>query len=258
MIEGWSDAAIIEEVLCAPTRFGAGLPDTEVIVRPGWHPAITPSLKTGGFNDVSLAVLAPEEVEATIDRVLASYRSHGAVLRWFVGPDSRPADLGERLAARGLERSEVLAMARAIAPTPDEVDADVEEIGLEGPGLADFTDVMAQGWGGDREVLLALHRALLEHPEGRHRLFLTRVDGVPAGAAGYIRATERTAYLVGAVVLTPFRARGLYRALVAARVNDARARGLALAVSHAGAATSAPILARQGFVTVARIACYRT
>lgn len=258
MIPGWDEGELVEEVLRAPRRFIVGLPDTEVIDRPGWHQVITPSITMGALNDVSLAVLPPDEVEPAIDRVLADYRARGAVVRWFVGPDWGPADFGERLERRGLARSEVWAMARAIASAPVEVPVEVEHVAGEGEGLEAFSDVMARGWSADRTVLHALHRAQVTHPSGRVRLYLARADGVPAGAGGYIVASERTAYLVGAVVLPEFRGRGLYRALVDARIEDARRRGLTLAVSHANAQTSAPILERQGFVTVARIACLRT
>jgi len=56
--------------------------------------------------------------------------------------------------------------------------------------------------------------------------------------------------------LPPFRKRGLYRAMVAARLAHARAHGIPLATSHAREATSAPILAALGFDTVCRIGVY--
>jgi GNAT superfamily N-acetyltransferase len=62
--------------------------------------------------------------------------------------------------------------------------------------------------------------------------------------------------LLGGVVLPRFRGRGLYRALVRARLSDARTHGIALATSHAREATSAPILERLGFATICRFARY--
>jgi GNAT superfamily N-acetyltransferase len=53
-------------------------------------------------------------------------------------------------------------------------------------------------------------------------------------------------------VLPRFRGRGLYRALVGARLADARARGIALATAHAREETSAPLLEKMGFETVCR------
>jgi len=57
-------------------------------------------------------------------------------------------------------------------------------------------------------------------------------------------------------VLADYRGRGLYRALVQARLAHARARGITLATSHAHEATSAPILETLGFETVCRFPMY--
>jgi GNAT superfamily N-acetyltransferase len=90
---------------------------------------------------------------------------------------------------------------------------------------------------------------MLTEPARRHHLFIARHEGTAAAIGSYV-ALERSAYLNGGVVLPAFRGRGLYRALVHARLRDAHARGLALATSVARAETSAPILASLGFETV--------
>jgi GNAT superfamily N-acetyltransferase len=82
-------------------------------------------------------------------------------------------------------------------------------------------------------------------------MFLARWDGEPAAIASYV-TFPRSAYLLGGFVLPRFRGRGLYRALIQARLADACARGIALATSHAREATSAPILERLGFATICR------
>jgi GNAT superfamily N-acetyltransferase len=64
------------------------------------------------------------------------------------------------------------------------------------------------------------------------------------------------AYLFGAQVFPAFRGRGIYRALVAARLGFLAARGVSLAVTQARAATSAPLLERFGFETVFHSRCY--
>lgn len=258
MRDGWSEEELREEALAAPMRHVIGMPDTQVIARPGWFQIVTPSMTRGGLNEVCLAALAPDEVEATIDRVLATYATLGVAFRWSVGPDSAPPDLGDRLAARGLARHDSLAMIGRIADVSRSIVAarDVTRVADEA-GLVAFTDVMAAGWGADAGALLTLHRAMHDHTSGRCHLFVAWDGGQPVGAAAYIAAGERTAYLLGAVVLPSHRGRGHYRALVHARLEDAAARGLALATSRAMATTSAPILARMGLRSVATIATYQ-
>ncbi|HZI05184.1 MAG TPA: GNAT family N-acetyltransferase, partial [Archangium sp.] len=57
---------------------------------------------------------------------------------------------------------------------------------------------------------------------------------------------------LGGVVLPAFRGRGLYRALVTARLRYAAEREIPFATSHARANTSAPLLERLGFETLCR------
>jgi GNAT superfamily N-acetyltransferase len=66
-----------------------------------------------------------------------------------------------------------------------------------------------------------------------------------------LQPNNDAAYLIGGVVLPELRGRGVYRALVRARLEAVRGR-LSLATTHAREATSAPILERLGFRTAFR------
>jgi GNAT superfamily N-acetyltransferase len=128
-------------------------------------------------------------------------------------------------------------MARAIRAVPAE---DAGQVAVDEVTLAnvdEFTRVMAEGWEMDPGPLDVLHRRMLEDPARRNQSFIARHGGVAAAVASYA-AAERSAYLIGAVALPAFRGRGLYRALVNARLRHAAARGLTLATSRARAATS--------------------
>lgn len=83
-------------------------------------------------------------------------------------------------------------------------------------------------------------------------MFLARWNGEPAGASA-VALLPRSAVLLGAVVLPKHQGRGLYRALVDARLHEARRRGCTLATSQARAGTSHPILGRLGFRDVCRL-----
>jgi ribosomal protein S18 acetylase RimI-like enzyme len=262
MLPPWPEAAICEEVLVSPRSASLPLPELRRIERPGWVQIITPSFRTGGLNEVALSVMADAEADAIIDATIAEYRALGLAFRWAVPPGSAPADLGARLARRGLVESWGRGMARATAapggePGAPAADGDpaitVEEIDAAGADV--FTRVMAEGWNVDPAPLLRANQLALAMPERRHRMFLARRGGEPAGTASYV-AFPRSAFLLGAVVLPRFRGQGLYRALALARLADAHARGLALATCHARESTSAPILERLGFATICRFPIY--
>lgn len=248
-----TDAELLEEVLVAPRRAYVRNPDLRVIDRPGFLQLVTPSLRDGGNNEVAYAQLGEVEADDVIDRVTEEYRALGVRWRWQVGPDSTPADLGERLARRGFVRSEVIGMARPtteIAPVPS---VDVERVGEV--SVAVFSDVMARGWGMEPGPIATLNAHALADPERRHRLYLARLAGVPVGVA-VACWFPRSVYLLGGVVLATHHHRGAYKALVAARLADAAAAGIEVATSHARPETSAPILARMGFREIVRFGSY--
>lgn len=246
------DAALLHEVLVSMRRAFVPMPDTRVIERPGWMQLVTPSLPQGGLNEVCLAVLAPEEADARIDATIAEYRALGIKFRWTIGPDSAPSDLAERLRTRGLRPETTWGVALAIAdttpPWPEGVTVEpVDESNVEA-----FTEVMARGWEMEPAPLLAFHRRVLASARERLPMQLARWHGEPGGAAA-VSMLPRSAYLMGAVVLPEHRGRGLYRALVAARLRHAAARGTTLATSQARQDTSFPILRRLGFRAVCEL-----
>lgn len=234
---------LLETVLTAPRHGIIRLPDTTVIDRPDWFQISTPSLPQGGLNEVGICIASEADVERVIDETVAHYGERR--FRWAVVPGSRPADLGERLEKRGFRGEDSWGMARETAP-PMGAPADVEVVRVtEEP---EYTQVMAEGWSMDPAPLAPLHRLALE--SGRHHLYVARVGGEPAGCAAWANAVT-SAYFLSGVVLPRFRGRGVYRAMVAKRLADVHAAGIPLAVTHARAATSGPLLAHLGFETVA-------
>lgn len=224
-----------------------------MIEQPGWLQIVTPSIKTGELNEVLYSLLEEHDADDAIDEAVAVYRDLGLKFRWNGAPGSGPADLGARLQRRGLEESWGRGMARRIDDTAPRSRTDSEVAIVDPATVEHYTHVMAAGWAADPAALAQLHRCLLA--DERYYLFVAYSAGEPAAAGSYI-AFDRSAFLMGGVVLPAYRGRGLYRALVAARLAHARSRGIELATTHAREATSAPILERIGFETICRFAMY--
>jgi GNAT superfamily N-acetyltransferase len=238
----------LEEVVVTPRRAFPQLPDLQVIERPGWLQIVTPSIKSGSLNEVIYSLLDEQNADAAIETAVAIYRDLGLKFRWNAGPGSGPNDLGKRLERCGLAPSQGRGMARSTDVHDVVGVAEVDHTTVD-----DYTHVMASGWNAESAPLQSLHRHLLA--EGRQRLFIAYCDGVAAAAGRYV-PFARSAFLMGGVVLERFRGRGLYRALVHARLSHARARGISLATTHARESTSAPILEKLGFETVCTIPMY--
>lgn len=246
---GWTNEALLEEALGGPWKVPSPAADTRTIERIGWRQRITPSLRQGGLNEVAFAQMSDAEADAIIDRTIAEYADAGIRFRWAVTPGSTPHDLADRLAARGFARVNVRAMARDLSPIAHSLPPGSRVERVDHATVGEYTEVMAEGWSMDAGPLLPLHRGMLERG-GVYRLFLAREGHAAVGVAAY-SVTPRAAYQMGAVVLPAFRGRGHYAALVAARLAESAAEGLEIATSQAREETSAPILEKLGFVTVA-------
>src|SRR5690606_19789114 len=109
--------------------------------------------------------------------------------------------------------------------------------------VAEYYDTFVAGWGAAAAAPdpAAMHADLAGAiASGRFHMFIARDGGVAAGTAGFI-LKPRSAYLVGGNVLAAHRGRGVYRALLDARLTRLAALGVPLATTQARVQTSAPI-----------------
>lgn len=195
-----------------------------------------------------------EEAVGEIREILRRRRRGGA--EWELGESCTPSDLVRRLAALGIvpDEDEPVAVgmvleATAVLPTPAGVSArpvsSVEE-------LVTAHRIQSEAFGGGAAVLAASQAEADYAAEGvTGSTFLAFIAGEPVAAA-YASYTPLGVLLFGGATLASARGRGAYRALVAARANDAAKRGTPVLVTHAGK-MSRPILERLGFTPVARI-----
>lgn len=110
-------------------------------------------------------------------------------------------------------------------------------------------------FGGSRQSEDALAKDAREHARGlaagEGGILLAHLDGAPVGAGAVTYAPGPpgpVARLWGGAVLPEARRRGIYTDLLLARLHDATSRGGVLALVKGRIDTSAPILARAGFV----------
>ena len=184
-------------------------------------------------------------------RSTRSLRAQGrTACTWEVGSHATPADLVDRLLALGLVDDQptplaigmVLDRAAGAGPPPDVEVRRAETRRGASRGRADRRG--------------RLRAAGPDEPRPRdddpnNVVYLAYVDGEPvARASGSFG--EHGVTLFGGATLPEARGRGAYRALVAARWEDAVARGTPVLVTQAGP-MSRPILARLGFREVCEI-----
>ncbi|AKU92727.1 GNAT family N-acetyltransferase [Vulgatibacter incomptus] len=252
-------AEAVEEVENATVAAIWRQPDTVIVERPGWYQFTTASSRLYWMNGVARSVLSSEEAAEVVGRTVAAYRSAELGFRWTLGPGAAPAHLAELLEREGMRLMFVARGMVADVPTL-EVNAGPGVI-VERATLAnvdDYVRASAAGWGNTteaaREIRANMIRSLRD-PSNRTLYYIARVDGVPAGSGGLLPLAS-SGYLLGSSVDPEYRGRGVYRALVAARVATLREMGLPLVTILASSETSAPICSRLGFETVCEARIY--
>jgi len=182
-------------------------------------------------------------------------------LQWWVDDRTRPTDTEDQLAGLGLrmtERLEVLALPVA-SRLPTQPGVDVVEV-RDPAGLELAGRLQSEVFGippPSPAVLEDQLRSVTVVPEAEQlvRCYVAYVDGVPVGSAGGTVDGDALRFWEGSV-LPAYRGRGVYRALVARRLRDARATTADFALVKAVDDTSAPILKRLGFTAYGEQRCW--
>ena len=241
----------------------------EIIDTPRYQLQLMPDFPIPGPNNVSWIRCMEAEVEDVIREARATAAARNLPLSFILDPDTRPADLGSRLLALGLtadddgDKNAVMVLPATARLEATHVEGLVIQSGLadlesftaaervageafEGVPFGEPMDIDAQ-----RERRFANHLATA----GRH-IVLATVNGEPAGSGSMTVLAPDGATMNGGAVRPRFRGRGVYRAMVAARLQLARESGTAGLVVWGGH-MSRPILARLGFEAVSWRQFYR-
>jgi hypothetical protein len=209
------------------------------------------------WASVSDVHVGPGDVEALLAQV-RELVPRDKPTTWWIGPSVEPSDLSARLASLGLgepaDRAGVLhALASTREPPPGPADVEVHRV----DAFDDFATAVRVAWDAfgtpqrrrEADELHLRSSFAAQRDAGVPATFLARIDGEPAGSARSIYS-EHGVFLIGGAVASAFRRRGVYRALVRARWDDAVAVGTPALVVEANPSTSYPILLRFGFEQV--------
>jgi hypothetical protein len=194
--------------------------------------------------------LNADEVEGVREEIHGILRERGRTgCTWEIGTHATPEGLVDSLLAAGLVDDE---------PTPLAIGMVLTEPPAAGPFDVEVRRAESdeEHFAADRIAAIAFGGPVPTEPRPREPdpnnvVYLAYADGEPvARASGSFG--EHGVTLFGGSTLPDARGRGAYRALVAARWDDAVARGTPILVTQAGP-MSRPILAGLGFREVCEI-----
>lgn len=208
-----------------------------------------------GANTVLYSRLDEANVADAIQEQIAFFEDYGQEFEWKVYDYDTPPDLKDRLAAIGFEIEEaeaIMVLDLAVAPEflLQPIRSTVRRV-TDPKRLEDVYTVERQVWQRDQSHLEAyLPRFVTEHPEYMS-IYVAYVDDRPASTAWvYFPPHSQFASLWGGSTVKEFRQRGLYTALLAVRLQEAKQRQVNYLTVDASP-MSRPILEKFGFEMIA-------
>jgi GNAT superfamily N-acetyltransferase len=206
-------------------------------------------------SNIRYSRLSADNADAVIQREIDYFTGLGHRFEWTVFDYDAPPDLRDRLAAHGFTIGEVeIVMVLDITNLPDKLERapshDIRQLAAHDAVLGVLDHVQEAVF--DKSHSAETAAMIRDHPD-EYQFFAAYVDDEPVSAAwiDYIKAGSPFAGLYGGATLPAHRGKGIYTALVAARANAARSRGVRYLTVDASP-MSHPILERIGFQALAR------
>ncbi|MHC4434723.1 MAG: GNAT family N-acetyltransferase [Planctomycetota bacterium] len=179
------------------------------------------------FNSVFRAQLEPDNIDAAIKATIARGRSRNVPILWWVGPATRPANLGEYLEAYGFTRLgdgpgmavDLLALNEGLPAPPGltvEQVADVETL-EQWCHCFEWPDFVEDAW-------LDLLTSIGLGAQSPLRYYLGRLKGEPVAASLLFLGTH-VAGIYNVATLPEARRQGIGTATTIAPLREARALG---------------------------------
>lgn len=203
------------------------------------------------FNGVLRTRLAAAEADAAIDALLHHFQERRQVMSWWVTPNTSPADLPQRLEARGLAlaiqdtgmAADLLALNEAGAVLAD---LTIEPVRDE-TSMRDWLRTFGLGFELSEQVLLDYSKLVLGIFMAQHPMtfYLARLDGRPVATSALYPA-EQVAVIEEVSTIPAARGQGIGTAVTLAACRAARALGYHVAVLYASE-MGAPVYRRLGF-----------
>lgn len=188
------------------------------------------------INNATRVRLSEEQADDKLAAIIAEAQARGVAMRWWLGPGTQPADIGERLKKRGFSHIQLAGMAITLsdmqAPSTEPA-LRVERVRDSGQ-LAAWCRVLAAGFSVSQDAADGFGRAFevvgLDSP-GWH-LYLAYLDGKPVAASSmYLGA--RAAGIYNVATLPVARGNGAGAAVSYAPLQDACQAGYQIATLQA-------------------------
>ena len=232
------------------------IPDLDVNLETT-HYVVRAISKLGLWNGIVYSHFPRSVADAAIANEISYFANLRRSFEWKVYSHDEPPDLLPQLQNRGFnigaeESLMILDLQELssdlLAPNPEGIT--IRAV-VDDEGIGHFLSLEAAIWGAQADTSRAFLRTTLKHRFQGHRAFIAYSREKPIGFARVsVSQGSHFAGLWGGSVLPEFRGRGIYRALLAARIQHAKGFDSVRYCRVDALPSSRPILERYGFARV--------
>lgn len=227
----------------------------EVIIEENWIQVTTHNAPVTHLNGILKCSLESQEAEERIAKAIEHYKKLGLPFQFKISPSSKPKNLSSILVKHKMRPSETMYGLYAdpnVIHIPHNPDVEIKLLDLS--TLEDWLNVQSSAWGTPPKGIEYLRKQIKEAIEANTKKglsFIAYLDNRPVASAG-IRIFNNYALLAGAAVNPDLRGKGIYRSLLAYRLEIIKRENLP-AIIHCLESTSAPICLKLGFEKICEI-----
>jgi hypothetical protein len=191
------------------------------------------------LNGVLFAQLNPNEVKATVERLQAKIVEQGAPALWWLGPQSKPAQLGSLLEHHGLHPAgEVPGMAIELAGVENQVEMlpgfTIQKVTTK-EMQAVWAQITAVGTGfsdSAADAMVQLEAALSDPQYKAQHRYLGLLNGIPI-ATSALTLDSGVAGIYAVITIPSARGKGIGRAMTVLPLLEARQLGYRVGILQA-------------------------
>jgi predicted GNAT family acetyltransferase len=204
--------------------------------------------------------LKPEDVDSVIEKFKERGRARKVPLQWYIGPDTRPVNIGEKLSAHGFTtHGDGAGMAIDLnnmnesEPIPNRLE--IIEV-KNNKALKAWCHIVCVAFGVPVEAEPIFVKLMKRYEKYNlpTKLYLGLQDGKPASTSGYFLG-EGVVGIYFVATLPEFRKRGAAFAVTQKALQDGRALGYSVGILQASK-MGEPVYKRMGFKEVCRVSSY--
>jgi predicted GNAT family acetyltransferase len=205
--------------------------------------------------------LKPEDVDSTIEKFKERGQARKVPLQWYIGPETRPVNMGEKLSAHGFTTGgdgAGMAVDLHHMKESEPVPAGLEIIEVTNDKtLKEWCYIVRVAFGAPAEAEPNFVKLIKRYNKYKMpvKLYLGILDGKPASTSGYFLG-EGVVGIYFVATLPEARKRGAAFAVTQKALQDGRALGYRVGILQASK-MGEPVYLRMGFKEVCRVQSYQ-